>query len=123
VEGGLPSDAYIPAMSKTPSFVIARLRRRVPVLVCRKCLKRAPNGHDLKRALKGELKRRSRAQCNVKLRLVTTSCFGLCPKRAIVAASGATLQRGEMLVIGDAAMIEAAAAVLLPVDGSVHNPH
>ncbi len=100
-------------MDKTPLLVTARLRRSV-VLVCRKCLKRAPDGSDVKRALKVALKRGGSHDPKRKPRLVTTSCFGLCPKRAIVVGSNATLSRGELLVIGDPAMATEAAAVLLP---------
>ena len=99
-------------MDKTSPIVTARLRRRVPVFICCKCLKRAPDGSDLKRALKAALKHRDPQ--SPKPRLVMTSCFGLCPKRAIVAASGATLSRGELLAIGDPATAMEAAAVLLP---------
>lgn len=101
-------------MDKTSLLVTARLRRRAPVLVCRKCLKRAPGGSDLKRALKSALKRGGSDDSKCKPWMVMTSCFGVCPKRAIVVASGATLARGELLVIGDAAMAAEAAAALLP---------
>lgn len=95
------------------SPVTARLRRRTPILVCRKCLKRAPNGCDLKRALKCALKRSSSDES--KPRMVMTSCFGICPKRAVVVASGATLARGECVLLATATDAEQAAAMLLPL--------
>jgi hypothetical protein len=50
----------------------------------------------LKRALKSELKRRSVARTGKKPRLVMTRCFGIRPKHAVVLASAATLNRGEI---------------------------
>lgn len=101
-------------MSSSVSPVAARLRRRTPILVCRKCLKRAPGGSDLKRALKSALKL-GRSDCaKRKPRMVMTSCFGICPKRAIVVASGATLARGECLMLANASDAEAAVMLLLP---------
>lgn len=47
-----------------------------------------------------------------------TSCFGICPKRAVVVASGATLARGECLLLANTSDAEAAAAILLPPPAS-----
>ena len=101
-------------MVKTSSVVTIRPRRARPVLVCGKCLKRIDAGSKLKRALKTELKRRSVAQATRRPRLVMTSCFGICPKRAVVVASGATLQRGEYLLLSDVNSSAKAAALLVP---------
>jgi hypothetical protein len=67
----------------------------------------------LKRALKSELKR-SVAATGKKPRLVATGCFGICPKRAVVVASCATLSQGEYLLLSDASSSAAAAAILMP---------
>jgi predicted metal-binding protein len=87
-----------------------------PVLVCRKCLKRVSNGPALKRALKSELKRRSAARGIKHPRMVMTSCLDICPKRAVVAASAATLARGEYLLLADADGSAEAAALLMRPD-------
>jgi len=88
-------------MSKKPSLVIARPKRPTPVLVCRKCLKRSDEGRAIKRAMKAELKQRSKERGEKRPRVVMTTCFGICPKRAVVMASGATLQRGEYVLVDD----------------------
>src|SRR5690348_6144545 len=91
-------------MSNKPSKpaipIIARARRSVPVLVCRKCLKRSDEGRKVRRALKSELKATKR-EGTKPAKLVMTSCFGLCPKNSIVVASGASLRRQEYVLIGN----------------------
>jgi predicted metal-binding protein len=103
-------------MVKTSSPVTICPRRAKPVLVCKKCLKRIDAGSKLKRALKSELKRRSIAHATRRPRIVMTGCFGICPKRAVVAASGATLQRGEYILLADANSSVKAAALLVPAE-------
>jgi predicted metal-binding protein len=103
---------YIQRMAKSP-LVTIKSRRRGPVLVCKKCLKRVEGGDKLRRRLKSELKRNGAAQKNRRPRLVLTSCFGICPKRAVVMASANTLRRGEFILLSDAESVEDAAAVLL----------
>jgi predicted metal-binding protein len=103
-------------MAKSSSIVTIRPRRAKPVLVCKKCLKRVDDGSKLKRALKSELKRRSATQATCRPRLVMTGCFGICPKRAVVVASGATLQHGEYLLLADAESSAKAAALLMTPD-------
>lgn len=76
-----------------------RPRRPAPVLVCRKCLKRADAGREIKRALKSELKHRAKANGETRAKVVLTSCFGLCPKRAVVMTGGAPLARGEFVLV------------------------
>ncbi|ABD89671.1 conserved hypothetical protein [Rhodopseudomonas palustris BisB18] len=100
-------------MVKTTSLVIARPRRAPPVLICRKCLSRVDDGKALKRALKSALKQRSQAQGVKRPRLVITGCLGICPKRAVVAASAATLQRDEYLLLKEAGEAGEAAGVLM----------
>ena len=111
-----------------PGLITARWKGPAPVLVCRKCLKRADDGRELKRVLKSELKRIGAAQANCDAatagrgngkatkgaRVVLTSCFGICPKRAVVLASSATLQRGEYLLVADSAAMADAAEILMP---------
>jgi hypothetical protein len=103
-------------MSKNASVVAVRPRRPRPILICKKCLKRAGQGSRLKRALKTELKRRSVAGNAKKPRVVATGCFGICPKHAVVLASAATLNRGEYLLLGDADGSAEAASILMPAD-------
>ena len=76
------------------------------VFVCGKCLKRHPDGKAVRAALKAEARSCAGRR---KVRIVKTGCVGLCPRRALVLASGATLAAGEMLVVR--APAEAAAAV------------
>jgi predicted metal-binding protein len=103
-------------MSKTSEITTIRPRRAEPVFVCRKCLKRVSDGPALKRALKSELKQRSVARGIKRPRVIMTSCMDICPKRAVVAASGATLARGEYLLLGDGGGAAEAAALLMRPD-------
>jgi predicted metal-binding protein len=103
-------------MPKTPEITTIRPRRAEPVFVCRKCLKRVADGPALKRALKSELKQRSAARGIKRPRVIMTSCMDICPKRAVVAASGATLARGEYLLLGDGDGAAEAAALLMRPD-------
>jgi predicted metal-binding protein len=103
-------------MAKRPSTLVVRPRRADPVLICKKCLARCDKGKQFKRSLKSELKRRSHAQSLKRPRVITTSCFGICPKRAVVLANGATLQRGEYVLAGDSDSVSDAVAILIPLD-------
>lgn len=104
-------------MVKTASAVIVSSRRE-PVLVCKKCLKRVPDGRKVKRALKSAAKGLEVAQPGRRPRLVLTGCFGICPKRAVVVASGATLHRGEFVLLADANQAADAVTVLMLPDRS-----
>jgi predicted metal-binding protein len=99
-------------------IVTLRPRRPEPILVCRKCLKRVADGKQIKRALKSEVKRRSAAQETKRPRIVLTDCFGICPKGAVVLASGTTLHRGEYVLLAGHDEIDAAAAILMHPGGS-----
>jgi hypothetical protein len=99
---------YIPVM-KNP--VIARSRRAGPILVCSKCLKRNSDGKDMRRTLKRQLKQQ-RSEDLKAPRIVMTGCFGICPKRAVVMASGQSLQRGEFVLTSHSDDIEAAVRIL-----------
>ncbi|WP_022723847.1 (2Fe-2S) ferredoxin domain-containing protein [Rhodopseudomonas sp. B29] len=88
-------------MSPKSSPTIARPKRPSPVLICGKCLSKIDGGKKLKQALKAELKHAAGAHGGKRPKLVTTSCLGICPKRAVVTASVATLECGEYLLIGD----------------------
>ena len=103
-------------MAKTREITTIRPRRAEPIFVCKKCLKRIEDGPALKRALKSELKRRSAVQGIKRPRVVMTGCMDICPKRAVVAASGATLARGEYLLLGDGGGTAEAAALLMRPD-------
>ncbi len=103
-------------MTKVSSIATIRPRRADPVFVCRKCLKRVGDGAGIKRALKSELKRCSRAEGTKRPRVVMTGCMDICPKRAVVAASGATLARGEYLLLADSEGVADAATALIGAD-------
>jgi hypothetical protein len=83
-------------MAKNASIITVRPRRLEPVLICKKCLKRAGDGSRLKRALKSELKRRAAMAGDKKPRVV------------------ATLKRGDYLLLADADTSAEAAALLIP---------
>jgi hypothetical protein len=72
------------------------------------------NGGKLKRRLKAGLKLRGAGEKKKRARLVLTSCFGICPKNAVVAGSAATFARGEFILIQDCSeeSIEQATAAL-----------
>ncbi|RED29159.1 hypothetical protein BJ123_11927 [Rhodopseudomonas thermotolerans] len=100
-------------MPTKSSLPIARPKRPSPVLICGKCLSKIDGGKKLKRALKAELKHAAAAQGGKRPKLVTTGCLGICPKRAVVTASAATLGRGEYVLIEDRAEAAAAVKVLI----------
>jgi hypothetical protein len=110
------ADAYMRIMVNSVLPATARPHRPPPILICRKCLKRAANGRAIKRALKAELKALGRGRGVKRPRIVMTGCFGICPKRAVTAASGATLARGEFLLLADDDQAAAAAARLMARD-------
>lgn len=112
-----PPDADRPYMMIMPaksSPTIARPKRPPPVLICGKCLSRIDDGKKLKQALKSELKQAAASHGGKRPKLVTTGCLGICPKRAVVTASAATLGRGEYVLIED--RTEAAAAVKVLIE-------
>ncbi|MDB5653581.1 MAG: hypothetical protein JWQ94_1194 [Tardiphaga sp.] len=100
-------------MSK-PSVVTIAPRRPQPIFVCKKCLGRVDDGKALKRALKSEAKRLGAARATKPPRVVLTSCMGICPKRAVVVASAATLQQGRYLLLADGDSAANAASILMP---------
>ena len=102
------TSTYIPIMKKP---VIARSRRASPILVCGKCLKRANDGKDVRRTLKRQLKQQRSADLKAP-RVIMTSCFGICPKRAVVMASGQSLRRGEFVLAKDSDEIKDALQIL-----------
>jgi len=104
-------------MPAKSSPTIARPKCPPPVLICGKCLSKIDGGKKLKQALKAELKRAA-AQGGKRPKLVTTSCLGICPKRAVVTASAATLGRGEYVLVEDRKKVEEAVKALSDqVDG------
>ena len=58
------------------------------------------DGGKLKRRLKASLKH-GPGEKKKRARLVLTSCFGICPKNAVVTGSAATFARGEFILIQD----------------------
>lgn len=103
--------------SKSASAMIVRPRRAAPVLVCRKCLKRSDEGREVRRALKSGLKAR-KGDDTKPAKLVMAGCFGLCPKRSIVVASGASLARQEYVLVADGDQVPGALALLSGEEGS-----
>jgi len=96
----------------TDSPTIARPKRPPPVLICGKCLLRVEGGKKLKQALKAGLKQHAAVRGGKRAKLVATGCLGICPKRAVVTASAATLQRNEYVLIDDRNAAADAVAVL-----------
>src|SRR5262245_41238681 len=93
--------------------IVARQRRASPVLVCKKCLKRSTEGSDVRSQLKRELKQRPRGERKPP-RLVATSCFGLCPKKAVVLASAHSLGKAEYVLVSHRDEVEEALDMLQP---------
>ena len=104
-------------MPNSSVFTIAP-RRPQPIFVCKKCLGRIDDGKALRRGLKSETKRLAQERGEKPTRVVLTSCLGICPKRAVVVASAATLQRGEYLLLADGDSAAKAAPILMPEGGA-----
>ena len=103
-------------MPKSPVVTVAP-RRPPPILVCKKCLGRIDDGKALRRGLKSEARRLGAERGTKPPRVVMTSCLGICPKRAVVVASAATLQHGQYLLLADADSAANAAEILMPEGG------
>ncbi len=101
-------------MPSKSSLIIARPKRPPPVLICGKCLSKIDSGKKLKQALKAELKNAAASHSGKRPKLVTTSCLGICPKRAVVTASAETLAKGEYVLVTDAKSASEAMARLRP---------
>lgn len=86
------------------------------ILVCGKCSRKLDGGYGpdgdiaLRSALKDELKERGYRRT---VRIVETKCFGLCPKKAVVAVN--TSAPGHLLIIPRG--ISADKALIRLVDG------
>ncbi|MGJ4948797.1 hypothetical protein [Bradyrhizobium sp. HKCCYLS20291] len=92
------------------SLRIVQSRRPGPVFVCRKCLKRSNDPKAIKTAIKRAVKSgRGRSSGEKPARVVLTSCFGLCPKRAVVITGGT---RGEYLLVSATEDVPGALALL-----------
>ena len=87
------------------------------ILVCGKCLKRHPDGKALRQGLKAEVKARAKASMTGrKARIVKVACVKLCPKHAVVVASGATLSTGDVMLVRGVDDIAEAFPRLVPRD-------
>jgi predicted metal-binding protein len=86
-------------------------RRAPPVFVCRKCLKRSDDAKGIGRALKSEMKRSDRER-EKPARVIKTSCFGICPKRAVVITGGTAAGSGDYLLVASETEVPAAVARL-----------
>jgi predicted metal-binding protein len=95
--------------------VVVRTRRQAAVFVCRKCLKRSDDAKQIKQAIKTTLKANIGRSTRTDLkpaRVIATSCFGLCPKNAIVITGGACAGTGDYVLISSADQVPAALARL-----------
>jgi len=92
---------------------IARPRRPSPLFACRKCLKRCSDGDKIRVSIKRQLKLRGSDKKKVP-KLVSTSCFGLCPKRSVVLASGHSLRDNAFVLVSHRGEVEQALERLLP---------
>ena len=94
---------------------VVRPRWGGAILLCGKCLKRHDEGKALRQHLKAVVKEQAAVRpTQRKIRIVKIACVGLCPRRAVVVASAASLSAGEVLLVRDAADITEALPRLLP---------
>ncbi|MGJ4964119.1 hypothetical protein [Bradyrhizobium sp. HKCCYLRH3061] len=94
---------------------LVRPRRAAPMFVCRKCLKRSDDPKALRKAIKHALKSHDGSGHGAgekPARVVMTSCFGLCPKRAVVVTGGVRAARGEYVLVSAAEDVPSALALL-----------
>ncbi len=110
---------YLPPDDPTPPSrpLIARPRWRGAIFVCGKCAKTHEDGKTLRRALKDAVRKDPASAAAVnkrKVKIIKTACLGLCPKNAVVVASAATLQQGEVVLLRDERDVAAALPRLLP---------
>jgi len=87
--------------------VVVHPRRAPPVFVCRKCLKRSEDAKHITHALKRETKR-SAGDRDRPARVIKTSCFGICPKRAVVVTGGVAASKGDYALITSGTDVPAA---------------
>jgi predicted metal-binding protein len=86
------------------------------IVVCAKCAKRQGLGGS---EVRGELKRAlRRARPDRKVRVVKAGCLGLCPKRSLTVATGASLRAGRLIVLDPALDADAMARLLAPDEGA-----
>ena len=101
-------------MPITTKLYVARPKRPPCLLVCAKCVRKADDGKAIRKALKTELGERATRNGRRSGKLIETKCLGVCPKQALTLASGASLARGELLVVKKVADVPAALEALLP---------
>src|SRR4051794_39952902 len=106
----VPPNCFLHLIMKPP--IIARARRPGPILICRRCLKRWVGGDRIRSRLKRELKQRRTGKKTS--RLVAVNCFGICPKEAVVLASGRSLESDEYMLVSRPRQVEAVLEKLLP---------
>lgn len=80
-------------------------------------MKRCSQGSKIRRRLKRLLKAHT-GRSQKPRRLVSASCFGLCPKKAVVLASGGSLSRGDYVLISDRHHVDDAMGLLETSAGS-----
>lgn len=111
------SDDRRPDRPKPAGYKVARANRPT-IFACGKCLERMRHGKTMRRALADAVERQSLQDATTAprkrpSRVVRTACLGLCPKRALVLTSAATLARCEALIVADPGDVPAAVARLL----------
>ncbi|RYE38444.1 MAG: (2Fe-2S) ferredoxin domain-containing protein [Hyphomicrobiales bacterium] len=106
---------------KKPLMTI-RPRRSSPILLCGKCLRRVGKGKRLQDALSSEIKRSCKRSGQKRPKLLVTKCLGICPKHAVVAASAATLVKGEYLLLRDRDDAAEAVSILMPANDAPQSP-
>ncbi len=97
----------------------ARGRWSEMVLVCGKCGKRQGLGRG---EMRKRLKRAAKAEAGLRLKVAEVGCLGICPGKGVVAATGADLSRGRMLVLAPGIAGEDALRALLPERASTGSP-
>ena len=94
---------------------VVRSRWGETILLCGKCLKRRNDGKALRQELKAAAKDYVATRSpRGKVKIVKIACVDLCPRRAIVLASAATLSAGEVVLLRDVADIAEVLPRLLP---------
>jgi adenylylsulfate kinase-like enzyme len=78
------------------------------------------DGAAVRRELKRELKQKRDGRLKPP-RLIATSCFGICPKRAIVLTSVQSLNKGQYVLVSDRAQLDEALD-LLRSSNTKHEP-
>ena len=97
---------------------------RTVVLLCGKCARKMDGGygrkkqHTLRSALRAELKATGRRR---RVRIIETSCMGICPKKAVTALNASQPER--ILTVPKGTPAPEALASLMPAEASRYGMH